>query len=138
KVLSAASAMVPLVKTGGLADVVGALPRPLGAQGVEMRVFLPGSPTVIAAVKRGKRLHRYEDLFGGRAEIFGAVVGETKLFCLDAPHLFDRPGSAYAQPGGADWADNWRRFAAFSRAAADIAGGALASWKPDLLHAHDW
>jgi len=138
KVLSAASEMVPLVKTGGLADVVGALPRPLAAQGVEMRVFLPGYPAVKAAVKRGKRLHRYEDLFGGRAEILGAEVGETKLFCLDAPHLFDRPGSAYAQPGGADWADNWRRFAAFSRAAADIAGGALASWKPDILHAHDW
>jgi len=138
KVLSVASEMVPLVKTGGLADVVGALPRPLAALGVEMRVFLPGYPDVIAAAERRKRLHRYDDLFGGRADIVGAEIAGTRLFCLDAPHLFDRPGGPYAQPGGGDWPDNWRRFAAFSRAAADLAGGRIAGWRADLLHAHDW
>ena len=51
-VLSVASEAVPLVKTGGLADVVGALPAALGAQGVRVTTLLPGYPAVIAAAKR--------------------------------------------------------------------------------------
>src|SRR5690606_24548370 len=56
----------------------------------------------------------------------------------DAPHLFERPGGAYGDATGADWPDNWMRFAAFSRAAADVALGAVAGWRPDIVHAHDW
>ena len=57
---------------------------------------------------------------------------------LDCPALFDRPGRPYGDDAGHDWPDNWRRFAALGRAAADIAGGALRGRKFDLLHAHDW
>ncbi|WP_286773062.1 glycogen synthase GlgA, partial [Sphingomonas sp. 66-10] len=52
--------------------------------------------------------------------------------------LFDRDGSPYADNAGHDWEDNWRRFAAFGRAAADIAGGAVKGRGFDLVHAHDW
>src|SRR5690606_17522150 len=57
---------------------------------------------------------------------------------LDAPHLFDRPGGPYGDSTGADWPDNWRRFSALSFAGADIAAGAIAGYRPDVVHAHDW
>ena len=57
---------------------------------------------------------------------------------LDAPDLFDRDGSLYLDPTGKDWPDNDLRFAALCKAAALIAGGALKSYRPELLHLHDW
>ncbi|MEM9350056.1 MAG: glycogen synthase GlgA, partial [Pseudomonadota bacterium] len=60
------------------------------------------------------------------------------LLVLDAPHLFNREGSIYLGPDGKDWPDNAERFAALSRIAADIAGGGLESWTPDIVHCHDW
>jgi starch synthase len=60
------------------------------------------------------------------------------LMVLDAPHLFNRPGSPYAAPGGAEWPDNALRFAALSRMAATIANDGRAGLTPDIVHAHDW
>ena len=65
RVLSVASEVYPLVKTGGLADVTGALPPALATHGVEMRTLLPGYRSVMARLpKRPKVLHRYEGLLG--------------------------------------------------------------------------
>ncbi|MEQ8365096.1 MAG: glycogen/starch synthase, partial [Roseicyclus sp.] len=69
KVLSVASECAPLVKTGGLADVAGALPTALAPHGVEMRTLLPGYPAVMAAVKKGKQVRDWDDLFGGPARV---------------------------------------------------------------------
>ncbi len=138
KIISVASETVPLVKTGGLADVVGALPAALAPHGVAMRVLLPGYPAVIAAAREGEAVHRYAELFGGPAAIFACQAAGLELFVLDAPHLYDRPGGPYGPAGGGDWPDNWRRYAALGRAAADIGAGAAGSWRPDALHAHDW
>lgn len=139
QVLSVASEVYPLIKTGGLADVSGALPSAMAALGVSVRTLLPGYPAVLARLPaKAKTLHTWPDLFGGKARVAGATVEGLDLLVLDAPHLFDRPGGAYGDPGGVDWPDNWRRFAAFGRAAADIATGALASYSPDVVHAHDW
>ena len=57
---------------------------------------------------------------------------------LDAPHLFARPGNPYVMPDGKDWPDNGVRFAALSRMAAEIGQGAIGSFAPDIVHAHDW
>jgi len=137
-VLSVASEAVPLVKTGGLADVAGALPGALAAHGVVMTTLLPGFPSVMAAVKRGKVLHSYDSLLGEPARLIAGQLGAAPLIVLDAPGFFARGGSPYADPGGQDWADNWRRFAAFGRAAADLAGGLVKGRSFDLVHAHDW
>lgn len=137
-VLSVASEAVPLVKTGGLADVAGALPGALAAHGVAVTTLLPGFPSVMAAVKRGKVLHAYDDLLGQPARLVAGKLGDQPLIVLDAPAFFTREGSPYADPGGKDWADNWRRFAAFGRAAADLAGGMVKGRAFDLVHAHDW
>lgn len=137
-VLSVASEAVPLVKTGGLADVAGALPGALAPHGVAMTTLLPGFPSVMAAVKRGKVLHSYDSLLGEPARLIAGQLGAAPLIVLDAPGFFARGGSPYADPGGKDWADNWRRFAAFGRAAADLAGGLVKGRSFDLVHAHDW
>lgn len=137
-VLSVASEAVPLVKTGGLADVAGALPAALAPHGVRLTTLLPGFPAVMAAVKRGKVLHRYDNLFGQPARLVAGKLGEQPLVVLDVPAFFAREGSPYADAGGKDWHDNWRRFAALGRAAADLAGGLLKGHKFDLVHAHDW
>ena len=60
------------------------------------------------------------------------------ILVLDAPAYYDRPGGPYLDQTGKDYPDNWRRFAALSLAAAEIAAGLMPDWRPDLVHAHDW
>ncbi len=137
-VLSVASEVYPLVKTGGLADVAGALPAALAPYGVTLTTFVPGYPAVMAALERRQILARYDDLFGVPARFVAGTAKGIDLVVLDAPALFAREGGLYVRPDGTDWPDNWRRFAAFGKAAADIATGAVPGLRPDLLHAHDW
>ena len=137
-VLSVASEAVPLVKTGGLADVAGALPEALAPHGVAVTTLLPGYPAVMAALRRGKVLHAYDDLLGQPARLVAGKLGDHPLVALDAPGHFAREGGPYGDASGKDWTDNWRRFAALGRAAADLAGGAVKGQRFDLLHAHDW
>ena len=125
RVLSVASEAYPLIKTGGLADVVGALPAALAHHGVTMTTFVPGYPALAAVTRNAKVVHRYDDLLGVEAQILEARIGEHPLLVLDAPSLFTRGGGPYGDATGADWVDNWLRFAAFSRAAADLASGVV-------------
>jgi starch synthase len=139
KVLSVASEAVPLVKTGGLADVVGALPGALAPNGVELTTLLPGYPAVLAALgRKPKVLHKWESLLGEPARLLAGKLSDHPLLVLDAPGLFARDGGPYGDATGRDWRDNWKRFAAFGRAAADVAGGAVKGLTFDLVHAHDW
>jgi starch synthase len=142
KVLSVASEAAPLIKTGGLADVAGALPAALAAHGVAVTTLVPGYPAVLAKLgpklAKAKAVHKWETLFGAPARLLAGKLGAHPLLVLDAPALFDRQGGPYADASGRDWDDNWRRFAAFARAAADIAGGAVKGRAFDLVHVHDW
>ena len=138
RVLAVASEVFPLVKTGGLADVVGALPAALKPHQVEMRVLVPGYPAVMAALRKAEPLHDYGKLFGGKATLVAGTAAGLDLIVLDAPHLFDRPGNPYLAPGGGDWPDNWKRFAALGQVAADIGTGRLDAFRPDIVHCHDW
>lgn len=137
-VLSVASECAPLVKTGGLADVVGALPAALGAEDVDMRVLLPGYPAVMAALERGEVVMSEDDLFGGPARVLDGNAAGLPVMVIDAPHLFAREGSIYLGPDGRDWPDNPERFAALSWIGARIAHEGIAGWKPDVVHCHDW
>ena len=142
KVLSVTSEAVPLVKTGGLADVAGALPGAVAAHGVEMTTLLPGYPSVLRTMPRARAVHAWDSLLGTPARLLSSRIGGCPLLVLDAPELYTREGTPYGDPAGLDWGDNWRRFAALGRAAADIAGGAMVKrGKPqgfDLVHANDW
>jgi starch synthase len=138
KVLSVASECAPLVKTGGLADVVGALPAALAPEGVQMRSLIPGYPAVMAALGQTEVVATEADLFGGPGRVLAAKVAGLDLLVVDAPHLFDRAGSIYLSPKGRDWPDNPERFAGLCWMAARIGMGAIAGWKPQILHCHDW
>ena len=137
RVLSVASECVPLVKTGGLADVVGALPGALAATGWEMRVLLPAYRNLRAQAANWPVVFEEPDLWGGTGRVLAGDVAGLSVLLLDAPHLFDREGGPYSSPVG-EHPDNAIRFAALSWVAARIAREGLEDWKPDVLHAHDW
>jgi len=138
RVLSVASEVFPLVKTGGLADVAGALPAALGRERVAVRTLIPGYRAVMAAFAKASVVHEYASLFGGPARLRAATVRGLDIFVLDAPHLYDRDGGPYADRRGQDFADNAFRFAALCRAGADIGSGAARDFIPDVVHCHDW
>jgi starch synthase len=138
RVLSIASECVPLLKTGGLADVVGALPGALAAYGWEMRVLMPGYRSVIAQAEGWDEVWAEADLFGGPGRVLAGQVAGISMLLLEASHLYDRAGGPYSGPTG-DWPDNDIRFAALSWAGAAIARSGLRDgWRPDVVHAHDW
>lgn len=138
RVLSVASECVPLLKTGGLADVVGALPGALAAEGWEMRVLMPCYRPLKWRLEEMEEVFAEEDLFGGPGRVMAGEVAGRKMLLLDAPHLYDREGGPYAGPDG-DWGDNAQRFAALSWIGARIAREGLGDgWRPDVVHAHDW
>jgi starch synthase len=138
RVLAVASEAVPLVKTGGLADVVGALPAALAPEGIAVTTLLPLYPAVRDAVPRPRTLRRIAALYGGPARLLAAEVSGMRLLLLDVPHLYDRPGGPYLGPDGLDWPDNALRFAALGRVAADVARTATGRARIDAVHAHDW
>lgn len=138
RVLSVASECAPLVKTGGLADVVGALPAALAAERVQVRTLLPGYPAVIAALTQKRRVAQLDDLFGGPAQVLKGRAAGLDLLVVDAPHLYERAGNPYLGPDGRDWPDNPERFAALSWVAAWIAAQGVGGWRPQILHGHDW
>jgi len=138
RALSVASEVFPLIKTGGLADVAGALPPALIAEGIATRTLVPGYPAVLSALRRADEVFVLPTCYGGPARVLSGSVGDLDLFVLDAPHLFARPGNPYVTSDGIDWPDNVFRFAALGRVAAAIGQGAIPSFVPDVVHAHDW
>jgi starch synthase len=138
RVLSVASEVYPLIKTGGLADVAGALPGALARHGIQVVTFLPGYRQVKAKLSGAQIIHDFGDLFGATARLLAARHGELDCVVLDCPSLFDREGGPYGDASGRDWADNWTRFAAFSAAAAAHASGRAGGPASDVVHLHDW
>lgn len=132
RVLQVASECAPFAKTGGLADILGALPKALAGEGVECDVLMPLYPALGARAKGAKIVAARDDLHGGPARVLRVKAEGLSLLLLDAPHLYDRPGSLYVGPDGRDWHDNAIRFAALSQIGAELAEGY------DVLHAHDW
>ncbi len=138
KVLSVVSEIYPLIKTGGLADVAGALPAALATLGVRVRSLVPGYPAVLKHTAGFATAAEFADLFGGTARLLAGQVHGLDLLVIDARHLYDRPGGPYNDPDGRDWPDNLIRFAALGRVAASLCQGLLSNYAPSALHAHDW
>ncbi len=137
KVLSVASEIYPLIKTGGLADVTGALPLALANEGADMRTLIPGYPAVLSALQEAQEITAFPGLFGSARLLVGKAHG-LNLFVLDAPYLYGRPGNPYIAPDGSDWPDNAYRFGALAKVAAEIGLGLLPAFRPDVVHMHDW
>lgn len=141
-ILFAASEIYPIIKTGGLADVVGSLPQALRELGEDVRVILPAYRSVSAALDWPNEWLSLGDPLGmGETRI--GLTPPTRdlppLWLVDCPALFDRDGGPYLDAEGNAWADNHARFALLARAVAMVCdAGALMGWRPDILHAHDW
>jgi starch synthase len=142
KSLHVAAEIFPLVKTGGLADVLGALPQALIGQGADVRLLLPGLPAIADAVLHQKVVCELGPLFGAARVVvrLGQMpYSKVPAYVIDAPLLYRRPGSPYQADDGSEWPDNVQRFALLGWVGAQLAGGALdAGWQPEVLHAHDW
>jgi starch synthase len=137
-VLSVASEIYPLIKTGGLADVAGALPGALAAEGVTLRSLVPGYRPVMAALKQVEEVAAFDSLFGVPARLLSAKAGALDLFVLDAPAFYLRDGGPYAGPDGRDFDDNGLRFAALAKVGALIGQGLVPAFAPQVVHGHDW
>lgn len=147
RVLSVASEIFPLVKTGGLGDVTGALPLalqriegapPATGHQVQVTTMVPGYPAVMSAAAGAPVVHTFADLFGAPANVLRTNVGGLDLLVLNAPHLYDRAGNPYLGADGKEWTDNGFRFAALGAAAAAVATDTANGLTFDVVHAHDW
>ncbi len=142
RVLHVASEVFPLLKTGGLGDVIGALPAALQRRGVDARVLLPGFPEIRSGIDAPRRLLTFGPVFG--ASIVTLIAGrlpgsEVRAYVIDAPFLYARAGNPYVAPDGRAWPDNHLRFGLLGWIAAHLAGGELdARWQPHIVHGHDW
>ncbi|MBP6854174.1 MAG: glycogen synthase GlgA [Rhodoferax sp.] len=142
RVLHAAAEVYPWVKTGGLADVLGALPQALVAAGGDVRLLLPGFPAVLDALEGARVVGELGAMFGAARVTLrmGQLAGSgITAYVVDAPLMYRRAGNPYLGPDGREWADNLQRFALLGWLGAHLASGELdAGWQPQVLHAHDW
>ncbi len=146
RVLHVAAEAHPLIKTGGLADVVGALPGALAASGCDARLLLPGYGEVLAKLAAQGDIQPVGAALGTafgasniqllRARLPGT---EVPLYVIAAPWLYERAGNPYVNAEGLPWTDNHLRFGLLAHVAAQLAAGGLdADWRADIVHAHDW
>ena len=132
RILMVASEAVPFAKTGGLADVVGALPRALVRLGHTVDLVLPRYRGITA----GERIDRLRVALGGQvadADVYAFSEAGVRTIFVDHPAYYDRDFLYGA--GGHDYADNPERFAFLARAALEWAAQ---SRRYDVVHAHDW
>ena len=137
-IVFAASECVPYVKTGGLADVVGSLPREIARLGHKTTVYLPYYRQVRERAPEKKPVIRSLTIpftyYNRFVEILdGGEHHGVQFYFVDCPELFDRE-SLYATPSG-DYLDNWERFALFCRATLEAS---KQLGVPDIFHVHDW
>ncbi|GAC1702487.1 MAG: glycogen synthase GlgA [Candidatus Acidiferrum sp.] len=134
RILFVASEGLPFSKTGGLADVLEALPQTLAALGHEVAVVLPRyRDTKVAALVAPSLTIPMDGRLRFPAVADGALQNGVHYFFVDDPACFDRDG-IYGNAGG-DYPDNAERYAEFCWAAIEIAKHI---WPADVIHCHDW
>lgn len=137
QVLHVCSEIFPLLKTGGLADVVGALPAAQIAEGIDTRVLLPGFPDLKKGIPDTEVVARLQT-FAGYVELLYGQFDGVGIYLIDAPGLYDRPGSPYHDESQFAYTDNYLRFALLGWIGCEIACGLDPYWRPEVVHAHDW
>jgi len=141
KILFVTSEAHPLIKTGGLGDVSGALPTALKGLKQDIRIILPAyrdamqrsGPLKVVSLSLQQDPHSVRLLEG--------QLPSTKIpvWLVDSPQHFDRPGNPYLGPDGHDWPDNAARFGTFAKAVIAVAlNQAGLDWQPDIIHCNDW
>ena len=144
RVLHVGAEIFPLLKTGGLADVLGALPAALARVGADARVLLPAFPAIEAALIDRREIGQIASPWGGaparvQAGRFKAEsLQGVQAYLLQQDALYGRPGDPYGDASGVPYADNHRRFALLGLAATRLAEGLDPGWLPQVVHGHDW
>ena len=142
RVLHVAAELYPLVKTGGLADVVAALPAAQADQGADVRLLLPGMPAVLDGVSALRPVLDVGSCFGAlrvRLLLGRMAASGLPVYVVDAPYLYRRAGGPYQRADGDEWPDNLQRFALLGWVGAHLAADdADPQWCADIVHAHDW
>ncbi len=140
KILFASSEAYPLIKTGGLGDVSGCLPPALKALQQDIRLVLPAYREILLRDGKIRTIARLT-LPSGRVKILERSLpgSRLKVWLVECPPYFDRPGNPYQGPNGLPWPDNAERFALFCHAICALAlDQAGLNWQPDLVHCNDW
>ncbi len=140
RVLHVASEGLPFSKTGGLGDVLGALPAALAGLGLDVTLLLPAHRSAAAGAPRARRTRRSISVWLGPADseehrfnVLEAEIAGVRVLLLENARFFERAG-IYSDTSGNAYEDNWLRFAAFARAALLIA----AEDGFEVVHCHDW
>jgi len=137
QVLHVCSELFPLLKTGGLADVAGALPAAQIEGGTDVRVLIPAFPDI----KRGlgeTQVVGQLDTFAGQVTLRYGVYQGVGIYIIDVPVLYERPGSPYHDQSLYAYPDNHLRFALLRWMAAELGAGFVPAWRPVILQSHDW
>ena len=141
RILFVASEAHPLIKTGGLGDVAGALPAALHALGQDVRLLLPAYREVLQHVGRTEVAGTPLRLGAHPVRLLSATLpgSGVPVWLVDSPPHFDRPGNPYVDDNGRDWPDNAERYAVFARAATAVALNQTGlAWQPTVVHGNDW
>ncbi|MFO7578955.1 MAG: glycogen synthase GlgA [Nitrosomonas halophila] len=145
RVLFITPEVFPLCKTGGLGDVSAALPLALRDLKVDVRLLLPGYPSVLSALKYKRKLATFDlsphfpaaALLASKLQVHEG--GHVPAYIIDCPSLYQRRGGPYVDDTGRDWPDNALRFGLLSRIGALLASDASPlEWRPDIAHCNDW
>lgn len=142
KILFITSEIHPLIKTGGLADVSGALPAALQALGEDVRVLIPGYTQVLDKLESKRTVATFA-VFPGQPEVrlLSAKMPDTgvPVYVLDAPQYYCRVAGPYQYELGGDWPDNAMRFGMLSKVAALLGSeDSPIDWQADIVHCNDW
>ncbi|NOX44014.1 MAG: glycogen synthase GlgA, partial [Gammaproteobacteria bacterium] len=141
-VLFVTSEVHPLIKTGGLADVSGSLPQALNELNCDVRILLPYYQETKNKLGNVDQIAQFSvSGLPDTITLLESRIPESnvKIWLIDYPAAFGRPGNPYLNPEGLPWPDNAERFTLFAKAAVLIASGQIVSnWKPDVIHCNDW
>lgn len=141
RVLQVCAEIFPFLKTGGLADVTAGLPPALKQLGCDVHMLVPGFPEFVQGIQDQHLVAELPPRFGAHSlRLYFGTLPATgiKIYYIDAPGLYDRPGNPYSDFHNNAYWDNYRRFALLGWMAARIADGLDFFWKPQVVHGHDW
>ncbi len=140
KILFVTSEAYPLIKTGGLADVSSSLPWALQKLGAEVRVIMPAYHDALLKAQCRKTICSFHHE-GNQVSIIESqlALSGVKIWLIDCPKYFNRPGNPYLSEDGGEWPDNAHRFAFFAKTVVEISmGRAGLPWYPNVVHCNDW
>jgi len=141
-ILFASAEAHPLIKTGGLADVAGSLPRAIRHLHHDIRIVIPAYQSVLKQAEKFTLVAHLEleSVKQPVRILCGRLPGSNvTVYLVDSPEHFDRPGNPYTMKQGAEWPDNAERFTTFCRAIEALSLDAAGlDWQPDIIHCNDW